>query len=329
MNHNDSNVTIISSHLLSDPLKGYCLQSPFRKVLEEQAPKLLGNPERRFILDRRYYCGGLCDEGEYYDEEAKKCKQKTTRIYYVNGVWNTYENAKDNKELLIKAHRSSLEQEFKKEMFEFDVGYNYSYGTVKDLLEVIAQKQKELNDPEDNLSPHELLTLYMTVSDINISYPIVKTVEEYLAARISEQFTLSELIGKMNADFIDGKRLILIAHSQGNLFANQIMQIYESDPKYNGSIAMIGLASPAGAVYNRTVYWTAYDDRIINALRVKFSNTVLPANIDNDTGFFDGRGLSNHNFDTAYFKTGLPSRTNMDVAFKAFIYTLKFPNEKK
>jgi hypothetical protein len=332
MNHNDSNVTIISSHLLSDPLKGYCLQRSFKKVLEEEASKFLGDPKYSFILDRRYYCDGGCEEGEYYDEEAKDCKQKTTRIYYANGILNSEAEAKDSLDILQAAKSDFLEKEYKHERFEFDIAYNYSYGKVKDILELIYQKQRELNYRLD-LSSYDLFLALFAAGDLfldDFDQLSLQTIQEYYAEAVrSEHSNTNELNAKLASELKDGKRAILVAHSQGNLFANQIMQTYESDSKYKDSIAMIGLGSPAGTVYNNTSYRTAHDDLVIKALRAKFPNGVLASNIDNYRGIFDGRGWQNHNFDIAYFREDLPSRAETDIVMKMFVHTLKFPNEKK
>ncbi|MDR1451868.1 MAG: hypothetical protein LBI57_06020, partial [Helicobacteraceae bacterium] len=153
------NSTYIADRAVA-PLKNYCFQSSFKKLLEEEAPKLLGNPEHRFVLNPGYYCDGGCEEGEYYDEETKTCKQKTTRIYYVNGILNSEAEAKDSLDILQAAKSDFLEKEYKHERFEFDLGYNYSYSGVKDILEVIYQKQRELNYRLDLSSYDMFLMLF-------------------------------------------------------------------------------------------------------------------------------------------------------------------------
>jgi hypothetical protein len=159
----------------------------------------------------------------------------------------------------------------------------------------------------------------------------LQSIWEYYADVVARQHnTLSELSGKVEADLKEGKRVLLVAHSQGNLFANQLMQAYQGDSKYKNSIAMIGLGSPAGETFSNTIYQTADDDRIINILRGKFLNAILQANVDNDPGVFgDFRDITNHMFIPSYFDIRLPSRANIDIGFNAFIYTLTFPNEKK
>jgi hypothetical protein len=323
-------------------LKDYCFPAAFKKVLEEKVPELLGNPEIRFVLNRESYCGGACEEGEYYDEESKTCEQKTTIIYYVNGILNSETDAASSLRLLKQAYGGYLKDEFEGERFDFEVAYNYSYGAVKDILEVIYQKQIELNYRLD-LSSYDIFLIVFAVGDLlyddfgNLTENAaalefdkisLQSIWEYYADVVARHNdNAGELNGKLGADLQSKKRAILIAHSQGNLFANQMMQAYGNDPQYRDSLAMIGLASPAALTFNKTRYWTADDDRVINALRVKFSGAILPANIDNDPGILnDFRDTANHSFALSYFDMRLPSRQSVNAAFAAFIQTLRFPN---
>ena len=262
--------------------------------------------------------------------EADTCVPgDTTEIYFVNGVWNTLAQARDGRNLLESAYRQTLESQYPEQKFEFKLAYNYSAGKIRDIIEVIGQKLNEINDPEANkLTAAQYFNRYMTVRKFNeivpvTALPITATIEEYLAGRITDVVNASSHIQKYQTDLQEGKRVLLIAHSQGNLFANQAISALMDT--YGSSIGMIGVASPAALTYNNSFYYTAHDDRVIDALRL--IHDVLPSNIENDPGFLnDPRDLANHQFKESYFASGIASRAFIDNDVYSYMANLQFPS---
>ena len=144
------------------------------------------------------------------------------------------------------------------------------------------------------------------------------------------------------SDLLAGKRVFVVAHSQGNLFANSSLEAAaRARPDEASSLAMIGVATPAARQFRDSFYRTAHDDRVIDALRI--TENVLASNIDNDLSegvsdsrggnypllsFFwnaavsaiganrDQRGFSNHGFIDAYMAHPLPSKSDIDDEIK-------------
>lgn len=271
----------------------------------------------------------LLPSGAVYAETDTCVPGDTTEIYFVNGVWNTLAQARDGRNLLESAYRQTLESQYPEQKFEFKLAYNYSAGKVRDVIEVIGQKLNEINDPDANkLTASQYFNLYMTAKKFDEivplgARPITTTIEEYLAGRVTDAVNASSHIQKYQTDLQEGKRVLLIAHSQGNLFANQAVSALMDT--YGSSIGMIGVASPAAIVYNNSSYYTAHDDRVIDALRI--IHNVLPSNIENDPGFFnDPRDFSNHQFKESYFASGLASRTYIDADVNSYMANLQFPS---
>lgn len=253
----------------------------------------------------------------------------TTEIYFVNGVWNSLAQARDGRNLIKSAYKQLLEGQYSDQKFEFKLAYNYSAGKVRDLIEVIGQKLNEINDPDANqLTAAQYYNLYMTAKEFDevvplTAKPLTTTIEEYLAGRITDSVNAASHIQKYQTDLQEGKRVLLIAHSQGNLFANQAVSALMNT--YSSSIGMIGVASPAAITYNNSTYYTAHDDRVIDALRLL--HNVLPSNIENDPGLFnDPRDFSNHQFKESYFASGIASRTKIDEDVSSYMANLQFPS---
>ena len=134
------------------------------------------------------------------------------------------------------------------------------------------------------------------------------------------------MVQKYRNDLLAGRRVVVIAHSQGNLFANDaVSQVRASLPDQAESIRIIGVANPSNIQLDHTTYYTADDDRVIEALRL--GQDVLPANLDNDPGLLnDHRDFLNHNFIKSYFSSYLLSREKIDNDLFAFIRVMPFPD---
>ena len=129
----------------------------------------------------------------------------------------------------------------------------------------------------------------------------------------------AEIYNALVSDLKESKRVMIIAHSQGNLFADRVLtDIKRSHPEYKNSIGIVSVATPAAGTPHNNDYVTAHDDLIIKALSL--INTVLRSNINNDPGLIDRRDVSNHYFLESYYDPTLPSYfeiKNMMVALRS------------
>lgn len=254
---------------------------------------------------------------------------KTTSVYFVNGIWTTKSEAEKIRIVIEENYNQTLKNLYPNQTFEFKVAYNYHIDKVRDVIEVITQKITEINRPAvSQISPEVYLAMYMLLEDFKGIMPtgadsLILTIEEALAAHMTAEVNSSTLIQKYEADLLEGKRVLLIPHSQGNMFASNAMQALSGE--FGESIGMIGVASPAAHLYGEhSSYYTAKDDRVINLLRNLF--VVLEANVDNDPGLLhDPRDFSNHQFIRSYFSNGLESKSLINQDFFTKISELVFP----
>lgn len=109
-----------------------------------------------------------------------------------------------------------------------------------------------------------------------------------------------DLVNMLNdaSDKITTQKVLLVAHSQGNFYANNF---YDRVADQVGgipseSLGVYGVASPAGRVAGGGKYITSSTDNIINSVRI-FSDNVLPSNAtislkSDDTSFVRGHPFS-------------------------------------
>ena len=240
---------------------------------------------------------------------------RVTEVFFINGIGNDRTKAEKHVKKIEKAYAS-----YKELGYRFTLLYNSNMGS--DLVELVKQKRRE-EDPsfDEKETVHGILE-WMSGDEEEIdpevlAEAIAKSPDKLDSAQAS-------LEKEVKASLKEGNRVVLIAHSQGNLFANGILQSISD--KYQESIGMIGIASTVStntvlinSVYGKGYpYVTLMDDKVINNLRGKF--TVLPANTSNTSST-----LTNHSFQKAYFKDGLKSREKIDEHMKAYMKGLKYP----
>lgn len=292
-----------------------------------------------------------------------------TNVYFGNGVRTESGNAYETREELRNVYESRLNalrdssEDFKDEKYTFKVAYNPTVSTLSDTSEVLVQKAIELGaDPEaveDFTGIGLLYMAFLTESEregfIGNAIQSLRDLEEeeeryqqlleeglneelrlafnaYVAEKLSDLDDTNTAIEALyRRDMDNGERVIVIPHSQGNLFANTtIVAARAADPERNNdAIGMFGVASPAGTLIDRADYVTAFDDLVINALRDV--RPILPAKLDNDPGTFNDiairKGL-NHEFDAEYFDERLASRAVIDAGIENLARTLKYPLEE-
>ena len=244
---------------------------------------------------------------------------RVTEVFFINGIFNDKTKAEKHVEKIAEAYAS-----YKKLGYRFTLLYNSNMGS--DILEFLKQKIRE-EDP--SLNEEKLvrrILKWMSGDDEEMDPEISAEAIAKSQDKLDSAQTLLER--EVKASLKEGNRVVLIAHSQGNLFANGILQSISD--KYQESIGMIGIASTVStntvlinSVYGKGYpYVTLTDDKVINNLRGKF--TVLPANTSNTSSILNNL-KGNHSFQKAYFKDGLKSREKIDEHMKAYMKGLKYP----
>lgn len=123
---------------------------------------------------------------------------------------------------------------------------------------------------------------------------------------------LFEKMGSDDYDFVEiwkdasqkvnTQKLLLVAHSQGNFYANTFYETLAG--RVGGvpaqSIGVYGVASPASHVAGGGKYVTSSTDKVINSLRIGSLFKVLPANID--IKLSAGDDFNGHSFSDVYLK---------------------------
>ena len=286
--------------------------------------------------------------------------KKVTDIYFANGVGNTRADAYLSAGHLKKRYTPMLEDLNRKGKgrygtFDFLLAYNETISTFYDVIEVLNQKSRE-EGFDEFLSGLQILRLIQGgLNTVEFRYAVKLAVRAGLGPGPQVLMTnlvldalfdyASDQIGKAQVKAIKnipkveakhtglyisslraGKRVFVVAHSQGNLFTNAALAAAaRAQPDEADSLAMIGVATPAARQFRDSFYRTAHDDRVIDALRV--TERVAPSNIENDLiiGFEFDRSWNNHSFISDYMWPGLPSEEDIVLELQRLFIMVPFP----
>ncbi len=107
---------------------------------------------------------------------------------------------------------------------------------------------------------------------------------------------IRDAVDKIDQSIREGRKVLIVAHSQGNLYMNNIYQSLDDDDKYY--VRLLSVATPASYVGKVGVsypYVSRYDDLVVKGT----PRSLPPSNVQ-PTLFDDGIFAMNHNFVTRY-----------------------------
>lgn len=224
---------------------------------------------------------------------------------------------------LSKTIAADLDEVFAQKKME-DENFNFTDTMIFQFGELAELYKKYLRDYEneeesDTFFYDEFGRLYKQLSEQNVIMIGRKNFEDVLNSKAYIEFSLNQYIDyqgqadlfvtyaksitNMLIGLINGGRLIFIAHSQGNLFANDIVNAFINKfPELKKSLSLVSIATPASEVtnidYNNCYQWpndtitsdkycytTTIDDAVIKNLAICTHYDVLPPNVDNLHGY--------------------------------------------
>ena len=237
-----------------------------------------------------------------------------TELVFVNGVRNTFAEAN-----LSRGHTEDLYRReilTPGEILTSSVAYNSTSGPdqiigpghgldfIQAISQIAAQYEISITDVLDIVRGLPLparLALLPTTPIVEVVYQKFR-LQDWLA-----EFTLNEHLQKYDKLVAEGKRVIIVAHSQGNLFANAAYR--DLAPEIKPHVRVVGVATPANNVAgdsnkDTARYVTAHEDTVI-----LFVPTSLPSNVPQGNRF--GDFFAAHNYVEFYLRRGSNTRAEI------------------
>jgi|LauGreDrversion4_2_1035121.scaffolds.fasta_scaffold16935_4 hypothetical protein len=230
---------------------------------------------------------------------------------HINGINTNLLQARQNLDAL------AITTKLKTNIITWDILYNKTTGLWDDLSDVFNQKAQE----KQNITLDDFVVAYMKANDLHAESGT--TEYEFIKQSIKDDFINDPQYSGRNLESIvtefkqlvpdrENSYILLLPHSQGNLYANQLYNYLTSTENYDSQqLKIFGIAVPANEVSDSGDYVTSSNDLVINGLRLITS--VLPANYNAAVTIHDFLGhnlidtyLNNENTNTA-IKHGISS----------------------
>ena len=238
--------------------------------------------------------------GSSWAQTATLCDAKGYTVGFFNGVWNT--NTQDGALSGLQALRVLVGTTYKSEPVEYALFYNNTGSTVgatgvQDVAEVFVQRALEFDASgelgkrfeyfweaaSDGSKPffERLLNTYAAQAGIfDGLYTSVMTKAmagwSLLLSNPPTAVNYAEHRAQLDTLATEGQKLLLVAHSQGNLFVNPAFDYVQ--PRVGASSVAVVDVAPA-SITLRGDYVLADIDVVINGLRVQGVGSVPAANL--------------------------------------------------
>lgn len=237
-----------------------------------------------------------------------------TVIYFGNGVWTDFDGAVHSRIALENAVRPLLGQTSPRQT-RFDIAFNASHGKFADLFEAALQ------DLGTDATQFWRTVFGLRAWPDSLSQAALDLATEFESSIAPEDETRH--LADYRKQIAEGKRVLVVAHSQGNFFANRVFNSVAST-----SFRIVSVANPDSFVAGNGDYTTQAGDLVIEAVRVAKQAVLLPeplpSNASNGLVFFGDFPLR-HGFVDAYLG-GSATRTQvLDQAVDA-LQNLPFPS---
>ena len=247
--------------------------------------------------------------------------QKETDIYFINGIGKSSRSMMNRD---IDAINTSMSQFCPRYTGNVFLLFNQSNGegptgAVLDILfDVAQQKSQEVgNSVAQFVLSHFQLAKYAFGIAFDIPQDLIQRYEQ----KLKNDFTVamysenSSAKNRAFSSFLSSKitrsrSVLLVAHSQGNLYANSVHNIFlaGSNRFTKNGFHVVGVATPASSTSHNN-YYTASEDRVIDLVRAAALVTPIEFPLSSNVSLSGASSIdsSGHNFTDIYMSGKLPN----------------------
>ncbi|MCP4354107.1 MAG: hypothetical protein GY793_00470 [Proteobacteria bacterium] len=250
---------------------------------------------------------------------------KKTMVFFVNGMFNSDEDVIYSKSAVKKMTRQILIDNPNLLGYDATVGYDHLRNHNENIFTQFTQvyEQRELIEDEKTLFENWIIDKRGKPAWVDDE--VYNSVQELIAkkTRYFEKDTdFYSMLSRVLACLEAGMRVILVAHSQGNMYANELYaEIARYHGEYANSVGIVNVASPDSRFNNFSAVATARQDNVINFVRAFYSDT--------QEGTFDLKAklldFMNHSFTKRYMTYGEDSYGLIYNNIKYYLTNLEYP----
>jgi hypothetical protein len=259
--------------------------------------------------------------------EPYACNSREVLIVFFNGIQNTEYDARSSLEKLKEFYGNTT---YGGDMISYEFLYNDTIGILEDIVEVLDQRMGELKD-EYGMDAKERYELFFdiimgdgpwyktalssirglkVVADAIFDEATTMSTNKIVALLNSSPTSVNYAEHKARLDnwVLEGKKMLFVAHSQGNLFANPAYDYVKNKTGYEDSIQVVHIAPASVKTNGRHVL--ADWDLVIGVLSVAAGNLPkvtndIPPPADRPAGVNGQTDSKGHGFVEIYINPNL------------------------
>lgn len=233
------------------------------------------------------------------------------RVYFGNGILTEKVDGFFEADRIDRWLRPRIPATDKKHV-SFDLAYNPSDGYWTDLIEAFDQLVPSAPEKWDGFFPatigmqiqRGIETLFENHLNSVGGRILAAVSRRLLTPGLYDDKTVQDLVRTYTKSLRSGERLLIVAYSQGNLYANAVYNHMRARQPPGINLAAIGIAaigSPANTVATGDGYVNSATDLVLRAVRaIGFDG--LPAN-DTSVPVFPAEDRLGHGFRDVYFNS--------------------------
>lgn len=188
-------------------------------------------------------------------------------IVFVNGINNTFDDAIASLQVL----KTQLNARDANNAYVYGNAYNATQGTFSDLWQVFKQKSVEGASPADFWRAIDSGTVPAGGMDAALQQKYIDILTK------SETPELPDHLNQYRAYLQQNRKVVLVGHSQGTLYANFEMNLLITGPeRAQGRISSVNVGNAARYLLPGSSYLTSSSDTVIGSLGLV--QTVMPSN---------------------------------------------------
>jgi len=220
------------------------------------------------------------------DCKASYCDKKTY-VFFGNGMFNEQTIAASG---LRKLSRNIVATgDSQGDGWKFELSYNHDEG-ISSILEVFRQRMGD-----------QTASYWRWLGNLEIAPDWFQSATQSVASGFDLLETvvdedLRRHIQRYEGLLMEGNRVLVVAHSQGNLYANAAHTRLVDKGLPMDAFGIVSVANPASHVAGNGPYFTLVNDMVIHAVSLLFPNTLSP-NVENN---IDDRDWTHHSFIDSY-----------------------------
>ena len=218
--------------------------------------------------------------------EANYCNLDTF-VFFGNGMLNDHSDATTSKNRLEIEMRSV--SDLVDDEWTFDLSYNNDEG-LRSFYEVFRQRMG------DQVSSYWRWLGNMEIAPDWFQSSVQTVAASFDAAESLIDGDLRDHVQRYQSLMMEGNRVLVVAHSQGNLYANAAYSNLSAMGLPMNAFGIVSVATPASRVAGGGPYFTLINDIVIAAVDLVFPGTLDP-NVANIPNFND---WTNHSFVDSY-----------------------------